>query len=89
MSILDVTSFAAGNWIGSSKETARDIKSAVTGEVIAQAGNGDLDYQAMLDYARNVGGPALRSLTFHDRARILKSLATYLNAKRDILDELS
>ena len=30
----------------------------------------------MLDYARNVGGPALRKMTFHERAKMLKALST-------------
>ena len=71
MSSLDVASFAAGQWIAPGAG-ARSISSAITGEVIATAGNDALDVQAMLDHARSKGGPALRALTFHDRARMLK-----------------
>ena len=86
--MLDVQSFAAGQWIASGAG-ARNIASAITGEVIAQAGNDALDVQMMLGYARDVGGPALRKLTFHDRARMLKAVALYLMERKQALYELS
>ncbi|SPH27437.1 Bifunctional protein PaaZ [Ascidiaceihabitans donghaensis] len=88
MSILDVKSFVAGQWVAPD-EDARSIENAVTGAVLGRAGNGSLDVQAMLDHARDVGGPALRNLTFHDRARMLKALATELNAHKQALYDLS
>ncbi len=89
MPVLDVASFALGKWIHPTQDAARPIESAVTGEIIARAGSGALDYQSMLDHARNVGGPALRKMTFHDRARILKAVATHLNDNKNELYELS
>ncbi len=88
MSIQNVSSFAAGQWIAPGAG-ARNIASAITGEVIATAGNDALDVQAMLDYARSVGGPALRKMTFHDRARMLKALALHLREHRKAMYELS
>lgn len=86
--LRDVHSFAAGNWIGSG-EGARPIASAITGDVIATAGNDALDVQAMLGYARDVGGPALRKLTFHERAKLLKAVALHLKDHRQTLYDLS
>lgn len=88
MSILDVASFAAGEWIAPDAG-AREIESAITGRVIARAGQARLDTGAMLDHARRVGGPALRRLTFHDRARMLKALAQHLNEHKQTLYDLS
>ena len=88
MSLLDVHSFAAGRWI-TPDTNARLIENAVTGEMMGRAGNDSLDVQAMLDHARDVGGPALRALTFHDRARILKALAGALNTHKQALYDLS
>lgn len=88
MSLLDVSSFAAGEWIAPGAG-ARNIASAVTGAPLAQAGNDALDVQAMLSYARDVGGPALRALTFHDRARMLKALSAHLNEHKQALYDLS
>ncbi|EDZ46876.1 phenylacetic acid degradation protein paaN [Rhodobacterales bacterium Y4I] len=88
MSLLEISSFAAGQWVAPGAG-ARNIASAITGEVIASAGNDALDVQAMLDYARTVGGPNLRKLTFHDRARMLKALAGHLNQHKQALYDLS
>ena len=88
MSLLDVKSFAAGKWI-TPDANARTIENAVTGDVLGRAGNDALDVQAMLDHARNIGGPALRALTFHDRARMLKALAAHLNTHKQALYDLS
>ncbi len=84
---LTLNSFAAGKWIAPSGRISQ-LKSAVTGETIAELG-AELDFAAMVDHARTVGGPALRGLTFHDRARMLKALAQYLHERRDPLYELS
>ncbi|NNE53389.1 MAG: phenylacetic acid degradation bifunctional protein PaaZ [Sulfitobacter sp.] len=86
--MLDVQSFAAGQWIAPG-QGARNITSAITGKVIAQAGNDGLDVQSMLGYARDRGGPALRQMTFHDRARMLKALALYLMERKQVLYDLS
>jgi oxepin-CoA hydrolase/3-oxo-5,6-dehydrosuberyl-CoA semialdehyde dehydrogenase len=86
--MLNVHSFAAGQWIAPSAD-ARPIESALTGEVIGQAGNGALDVQAMLGYGREIGSPALRAMTFHDRAKMLKALALHLREHREELYQLS
>ncbi len=88
MSLIEVKSFAAGKWVAPGSNT-RAIHSAVTGEKIAIAGSGKLDFQLMLDHARDQGGSALRELSFHDRARAIKTLALYLNEHKEALYELS
>jgi oxepin-CoA hydrolase/3-oxo-5,6-dehydrosuberyl-CoA semialdehyde dehydrogenase len=88
MTILDVKSFAAGQWVDTDS-SARDIHSAITGEVIARAGNLTLDVTGMLDFGRKVGGPALRAMSFHDRARMIKALAVHLGHHKQALYDLS
>ena len=88
MGILDVQSFAVGQWI-SPDASARSIENAVTGDVMARAGSGTLDVVGMLEYARTKGGPALRAMNFHDRARMLKALALHLKLHRKALYQLS
>ncbi|EEE36260.1 phenylacetic acid degradation protein paaN [Rhodobacteraceae bacterium KLH11] len=88
MSLHQVSSFAAGMWIAPGAG-ARTIASAITGAPFATAGNAALDVPAMLDYARNTGGPALRKRTFHDRARMLKALAQELSSHKQALYDLS
>lgn len=88
MTLLDVRSFSAGQWI-TPDNNARPIENAVTGTVMARAGNDSLDVQAMLDFARNTGGPALRNMTFHDRAKMLKALALEIEKHKQALYGLS
>jgi oxepin-CoA hydrolase/3-oxo-5,6-dehydrosuberyl-CoA semialdehyde dehydrogenase len=88
MTLMKVSSFAAGQWIAPGAN-ARPIASAITGLPLAEAGGADLDMQAMIDYARNVGGPALREMGFHDRAKMLKALAMELGQHKQELYDLS
>lgn len=88
MTIMKVASFAAGEWV-QPNGAARAIASAITGAQIAEAGNDSLDMQAMLDHARGVGGPALRAMGFHDRAKMLKALALHLGKHKQELYDLS
>ena len=88
MGLIDVSSFVAGNWVAPGPG-ARPIENAVTGKVMAQAGHDGLDVGTLLDFARSTGGPALRKLTFHDRARMIKALALALNEQKQALYDIS
>ena len=68
---------------------ARPVFGPVTGARIAEAGGAPLDTQAMLDWARNTGGPALRAMTFHELAKMLKALASYIAARKEELYALN
>jgi oxepin-CoA hydrolase/3-oxo-5,6-dehydrosuberyl-CoA semialdehyde dehydrogenase len=69
--------YLGGTWqSGEGRTTA--LLDASTGTVIAEAGSGGLDFGAALAYARGTGGPALRSMTFHERASILRALGKRL-----------
>src|SRR5258706_24705 len=65
------------------------LRSATTGEVIANATADGLDSRAMLEHAREVGGRNLRKLTFHERAALLKTLARFLTEHKDDFYTLS
>jgi oxepin-CoA hydrolase/3-oxo-5,6-dehydrosuberyl-CoA semialdehyde dehydrogenase len=75
-------SYVHGQWVTGSGKAA-ELFHAVTGEKIGEASTGGIDFEDMVDYARNVGGPALRRLTFHERALQLKAMAQYLMARKD------
>ena len=83
-----VGSFAKGAWVAAGPG-ARPIADAATGAVIAEAGNDTLDIASMMSFARDVGGPALGAMDFHDRARMLKALALHLNANKQAIYDLS
>ena len=69
---MRLESFVRGSWMSPGHELAQ-IHSAVTGDVVAEVANGGLDMGEVLAYARQVGGPALRRLTFHQRGEMLKA----------------
>ncbi|HJS91670.1 MAG TPA: phenylacetic acid degradation bifunctional protein PaaZ [Steroidobacteraceae bacterium] len=85
---MQLESFIAGGWrAGAGTPVA--LRDATTGEVIANASAEGLDVGASLVHAREVGGPNLRRLTFHERAALLKALAKHLTEKKDELYSLS
>jgi oxepin-CoA hydrolase/3-oxo-5,6-dehydrosuberyl-CoA semialdehyde dehydrogenase len=88
MSVHVIESFAEGRWRRGAGGL-RPIASAVTGETVAEIGSEGLDFAAMAEHARRVGGPALRRLTFHQRALMLKALAQAIMARKEELYELS
>ena len=81
-------SYAAGRWYAAQDE-GRPLLDASTGDEVARFSATGLDLGAMTAYAREVGGPALRSLTFHERATMLKELGKHLMADLEGLHELS
>jgi oxepin-CoA hydrolase / 3-oxo-5,6-dehydrosuberyl-CoA semialdehyde dehydrogenase len=54
---------------------------ALNGDEISTAGD-FVDYEAMLNYARKVGGKTLRAMTFYERGLMLKKLALYLSERK-------
>jgi len=84
----DIQSFVCGGWIGPDS-SARGVFDAVDGTQIGVAGSLGFDRAGMVDYAKSVGGPALRAMTFHERAKMLKALALYLSEQKDALYEVS
>ncbi|USX52731.1 phenylacetic acid degradation bifunctional protein PaaZ [Lentzea sp. HUAS12] len=81
-------SYVSGGWHTSSAEGA-PLHDAVTGEEIARISSAGVDMGAALRYGREVGGPALRELTFHQRAQLLKALGLYLKEHKAELYALS
>ena len=77
-------SYVTGAW-RSPEGDGRPVLDASTGEVVCLVSSDGIDAGAALAYGRSVGGPALRALTFHERAAMLKSLATHLHERREDL----
>ncbi|HEX2494592.1 MAG TPA: phenylacetic acid degradation bifunctional protein PaaZ [Steroidobacter sp.] len=74
---MQLKSYVQGSWFAGTR-AAQQLRDATTGAVIAEASSYGVDFGGVLDYARQVGGPALRRLTFHERAALLKRLAKVL-----------
>lgn len=86
MKTPQLLNYERDRWVAGDGALA-DIHSAVDGSLIARTGSGGLDFKAMLDHGRTVGGPALRRMTFHERARMLKGLGlAIMDAKEQLYD---
>lgn len=81
-------SYTSGGWRVGEAEGA-PLHDAVTGAEVARISSAGIDMAAALEHGRAVGGPALRELTFHQRAALLKALASHLREHREELYELS
>lgn len=74
---MNLQSYVSGRWQSGIHEGVA-LRDASTGEVITHASSQGLDFATVLAHAREVGGPALRARTFHERAASLKALAKRL-----------
>ena len=88
MKTLKLLNYAFDRW-APGEGSLTEIPSAIDGRPVAMTGSGGLDFGGMLRHAREVGGPALRQLTFHERARIIKGLGLAIMARKEELYELS
>ncbi|HEX7719846.1 MAG TPA: hypothetical protein VF389_08570, partial [Woeseiaceae bacterium] len=85
---MQLKNFALNGWVAGNSDAAA-LRSAVDGRTIATLSSSGLDFAEMLDFARRVGGANLRRHTFHERAMMLKALATHLNEHKKELYALS
>jgi len=82
--MIELKSHLGGNWV-SGRGKASVLVNPATEAEIATAGTEGVDFAAARAYARDVGGPALRALTFRERGAMLKAMSRALHAKRDEL----
>ncbi|ETX16361.1 enoyl-CoA hydratase [Roseivivax halodurans JCM 10272] len=70
-------SHVCGAWRAGDGE-GKPLLDAATGAIVAHIGADGIDRAAALGFAREVGGPALRRLTLHERALMLKEIGLRL-----------
>jgi oxepin-CoA hydrolase/3-oxo-5,6-dehydrosuberyl-CoA semialdehyde dehydrogenase len=75
-------SYVQGQWVAGTGQSV-ELFHAVTGERIGETSTGGIDFKGVVAYAKRTGGPALRRMTFHERARMLKAMAQQLMARKD------
>jgi oxepin-CoA hydrolase / 3-oxo-5,6-dehydrosuberyl-CoA semialdehyde dehydrogenase len=85
---MKLESYVVGRWQGG-RDQGVPLYDATTGDLIADASSSGIDFASVLAHARQVGGPALRQLTFHERASLLKSIAKHLGALKEEFYDLS
>ena len=83
-----LTSYVAGRW-HTGNGAAATLYNPTTEAPLASASSAGIDFAAVLRHAREVGGPALRALTFAQRGELLHRLSKAVHAHRDELIELS
>lgn len=83
-----IENYVLGGWVfGSGNE--KQLFNAVNGDVVGIASTQGLDFGDVLHYARTTGGSTLRRMTFHERGRMLKALAMFLNERKAAYYDLS
>ncbi|PWE53812.1 phenylacetic acid degradation bifunctional protein PaaZ [Metarhizobium album] len=70
-------SYVHGAWAAGAREGV-PLLDASTGAPVAFIDSSGIDFKAVLGYGRETGGPALRRLSFHERAAMLKALGQKL-----------
>ena len=80
--------YVLGKWV-KGEGVGQPLYNAITGKEIAIASTKGLDMQAILQYSREKGNPALRKMSFHERGKMLKALALYLSEKKEIFYTVS
>ena len=85
---MKLQNYILGSWNSGSGE-GKALHDAITGDVIAYASTNGMDFGEVLNYGRKVGNPVLRKMTFHERGRMLKSLALHLYKMKDSFYPLS
>ncbi len=80
--------YALGQWVAGA-DKGQELFNAITGELITTASSKGLDFGKMCAYARTVGGPKLRKMTFQERGMMLKALALHLQSKKEYFYKVS
>ncbi|MGE5232607.1 MAG: 3,4-dehydroadipyl-CoA semialdehyde dehydrogenase [Acidobacteriota bacterium] len=81
-------SYVCGRWHEANRDFA-SLYDPSTEQPIARASSAGIDFPAVLAFARERGGPALRALSFVERAALLKEMSKALRERREELLELS
>jgi oxepin-CoA hydrolase/3-oxo-5,6-dehydrosuberyl-CoA semialdehyde dehydrogenase len=87
MKTLKLLNYERDRWVAG--DGLVEIPSAIDGAPVATTGSGGLDFKGMLAHARDIGGPGLRKLTFHERARMIKALGLAIMSRKEELYELN
>lgn len=88
MSVQVLQNYAEGKWVNA-VAGGETLYNAINGDPIYTASSEGLDFGSMMEYARKVGAPALRKLSFQQRGLMLKALAIYLNDRKDYFYSIS
>jgi 3,4-dehydroadipyl-CoA semialdehyde dehydrogenase len=86
--MLQLRSYVGDRWVAGTG-APQTLLNPSTEEPLAQASSEGVDLHAALHYARSVGGPALRAMSFTERGAALKAIADGIQGQREALLELA
>jgi 3,4-dehydroadipyl-CoA semialdehyde dehydrogenase len=84
-----LNSYLEGRWVAGRGTQKATLVDPATGEPVYEVDSDGLDLASSLRHARNVGGPALRAMTFAARGAMLETLSKVIHSHRDELIEVS
>ena len=87
MTMETLRSYVREEWVAGTGE-GEILVDPTTEEPVARASAVGIDRKLLLAHARDVGGPALRALTFAQRGEILRALSKAIHGAREELIEL-
>jgi len=79
---MKLQSYLSGQWV-QGQGAGVEVFNAVNGESVGEVTSTGADFKAALEYGREKGGRALRAMTFHERANMLKALGQHLMGKKE------
>lgn len=82
--MVTLRSWVEGRWVEARGRTTT-LTNPATDEPLAEAGTDGVDFGAALAHARDVGGPALRALTFAERGELLRAMSKTIHQHREAL----
>lgn len=85
---MNLANYVSGEWKTGSGP-GEPLVDPVTGEELARISSQGVDVKAALEFARSEGGPALRALSYGERAALLGKIGEALTANRDEYFRLS
>jgi 3,4-dehydroadipyl-CoA semialdehyde dehydrogenase len=85
---MRLSNYVSGKW-SEGTGSGETLIDPVTGDTLASISSQGVDLEAALAFARTHGGPALRQLTYAQRAEMLAKIAEALAANRDEYFRLS
>ena len=86
--MITCKSYVLGQWTEGTGTPAL-MYDSTTEEAVAQCNAEGIDMEAVCRHAREVGGPALRALSFAERGALLKALSGAIHEQREELIELA
>jgi oxepin-CoA hydrolase/3-oxo-5,6-dehydrosuberyl-CoA semialdehyde dehydrogenase len=85
---MKLLNYVQDKWVAGDGE-GQALYNAVNNDFIGYASTKGLDFNGMIEYARRVGNPNLRKMSFHERGRMLRALAMHLSSRKELFYPVS